>query len=378
MAGAELTQGQAAEAIAAEGLAARPSCAEAWPSTPTAPLAADPDETRAAFAELDWTAVTEAVPEDVTRLADGVEDLDARALDERMRAMQRAMHRIDWQLGRLLRVFLDRRLYRLMWFPSAGRYLTERLGMSARRARALVALERKTWQAPVLREAYEAGTISSLQATIILPVVGERTAAVWIARAGEVTLRRLADEVEWALTVRDGLSDIDPPLPRASLAIPARQMCARPEWEFPDAEIAFTAPTSVVALFRTAVMAFAHPSDSLPGGLEALLQHVKAEWEGQPRHRDPIFARDGWRCAVPVCTARRNLHDHHVVFRSRGGDNGRDNRITLCAWHHLRGIHAGRVRASGEAPDGITWEIGLHPRRRPRFLLDAAGYAAAS
>jgi hypothetical protein len=144
--------------------------------------------------------------------------------------------------------------------------------------------------------------------------------------------------------------------------------------KFPDAEMVFTAPVSVVALFRTAVLAFAHPSDSLPGGLEALLQHVKAEWEGQPRHRDPVFARDGWRCAMPVCTARRNLHDHHVVLRSRGGDNGRDNRITLCAWHHLRGIHAGRVRASGEAPDGITWEIGVHAGRRPLFRLDATGY----
>jgi hypothetical protein len=318
--------------------------------------------------------VAEAVPDDVAHLADGVEDLDARALDDRMRAVLRAMHRIDWQLGRLLRVFLDRRLYRLMWFPSAGRYLTERLGMSARRARALVALERKTWQAPALREAYEAGTVSSLQAMIMMPVVGERTAAAWIARAGQVALRRLNDEVEWALTVRDGMTDIAPPPARASLAIPGRQMCTRPEWEFPDAEIVFTAPVSVIALFRTAVLAFAHPRDSLPGGLEALLHHVKAEWEGQPRHRDPVFARDGWRCAVPVCMVRRNLHDHHVVFRSRGGDNGRDNRITLCAWHHLRGIHAGRVRASGEAPDGITWEIGVHAGRQPLLRLDATGY----
>jgi len=104
---------------------------------------------------------------------------------------------------------------------------------------------------------------------------------------------------------------------------------------------------------------------------------VKAEWEGQPRHRDPIFARDGWRCAVPVCTARRELQDHHLVFRSRGGDNGRENRITVCAWHHLHGIHGGRVRAWGEAPAGITWEIGVGAGRRPLLRLDADGYAAA-
>ena len=45
---------------------------------------------------------------------------------------------------------------------------------------------------------------------------------------------------------------------------------------------------------------------------------------------------------MPACSARRNLHDHHLLFRSRGGGNARDNRITVCAWHHLRGIHQGR------------------------------------
>ena len=161
------------------------------------------------------------------------------------------------------------------------------------------------------------------------------------------------------LAARDGLVPIAPPPMGATLALDERQLCARPEWEFPDAEVAFSAPVAVVALLRTAILAFAHPRDSLIGGLESLLLHVKAEWEGQPRHRDPIFARDGWRCAVPVCTARQQLHDHHLVFRSRGGGNERENRITLCAWHHLRGVHAGRVRAEGEAPDAITWEIGV-------------------
>jgi hypothetical protein len=378
MAGSELTQGQAAEAIAAEGLAARPPCGETWPEgwrTTTAPL--DPTETRDVFADLDWMAVVEAIPEDVAGLADGVEDLDAAALDERMGAAVRALHRVDWQMGRLLRVFLDRRLYRLIRFPSAARYLTERLGISARKARALVALERKTWEAPALGEAYRDGALSALQALTVLPVIAERTAAQWVTRAQEVTLRRLSDEVEWALTLRDGLTPIAPPPPRASLAIAERQMCARPEWEWPDAELVFTAPVSVVALFRSAILAFAHPADSFPDGLEKLLLHVKAEWEAQPRHRDPVFARDGWRCAVPVCTARRELHDHHLVFRSHGGGNDRDNRITLCAWHHLHGIHAGRIRAWGEAPASVTWEIGVRAGRRPLLRVDGAGYAIA-
>ena len=102
---------------------------------------------------------------------------------------------------------------------------------------------------------------------------------------------------------------------------------------------------------------------------------MRSEWQAQPRHRDPVFARDGWRCAVPVCTARRELHDHHVVFRWRGGGNERENRITLCAWHHLRGVHAGRVRAEGEAPDRITWDIGVRAGQRALLRLVGERYA---
>jgi hypothetical protein len=376
MAGSELTQGQAAEAIAAEGLSARTPCGEAWPAAGApSPAPADPEETRAVFADLDWSAIREALPEDVDALDAAADALDPFALDARMRAVLRAMRRIDWQAGRLLRVFLDRRLYRLMQFPSAARYVTERLGLSARKARALVAVERKTWEADAFGTAYRAGELSWVRALTILPVVAERTAEAWVDRAATVPVRRLADEVEWALTVRDGLVPIAPPPAGASLALDERQLCARPEWEFPDAEVTFSAPVAVVALLRTAILAFAHPHDSLVGGLESLLLHVQAEWEGQPRHRDPIFARDGWRCAVPVCTARRDLHDHHLVFRSRGGGNERENRVTLCAWHHLRGVHAGRVRAEGEAPDGITWEIGVRTGRRPLLRLVGERYA---
>ena len=102
-----------------------------------------------------------------------------------------------------------------------------------------------------------------------------------------------------------------------------------------------------------------------------------AEWQAQPRHRDPIFGRDGWRCAVPACSSRRNLHDHHLLFRSRGGDNAHDNRITVCAWHHLRGIHGGRVRAWGMAPDAITWQLGVRPGGPPLLTLLGDRYVEA-
>ena len=222
--------------------------------------------------------------------------------------------------------------------------------------------------------AYPDGKLSAVRALTLLPVVTEDTAAVWVSRAQEVTVRRLNDEVEWVLAGRDGLAPVLPPPSGAALS--EWQTCARPEWELADSQITFTAPASVVALFRTAVLAFTDRPDWYWIGCERLLRHVQDEWRAQPRHRDPVFERDGWRCAVPACSSRRNLHDHHVLFRSRGGDNARDNRVTVCAGHHLHGIHAGRIRAWGAAPDRITWELGVRPGRPPLLRLEGDRYVA--
>ncbi len=75
---------------------------------------------------------------------------------------------------------------------------------------------------------------------------------------------------------------------------------------------------------------------------------------GRARHATtiPFLRAMAWRCTVPVCSSRRNLHDHHLRFRSRGGDNARDNRTTVCAAHHLHGIHDGTIHASCTAPHG--------------------------
>jgi hypothetical protein len=31
-----------------------------------------------------------------------------------------------------------------------------------------------------------------------------------------------------------------------------------------------------------------------------------------------VIDRDRWRCTAPACSSRRNLHCHHVEFRSAG------------------------------------------------------------
>jgi hypothetical protein len=94
-------------------------------------------------------------------------------------------------------------------------------------------------------------------------------------------------------------------------------------------------------------------------GLEALLDHAIATWIAlaQPGHE--VFERDGWRCTVPACSARRNLQRHHIVYGSHAGPDGAWNLTTLCAWHHLRGEHehGNGLRAPGRAPDALVFEL---------------------
>jgi len=112
-----------------------------------------------------------------------------------------------------------------------------------------------------------------------------------------------------------------------------------------------------------------------------MLDHVLVTWGAfdetvAARHR--VFARDGWRCAVPGCTSMQNLHDHHIRFRSAGGNNMLRNRITLCAFHHLRGVHGGLVRCTGQAPDGLRWEMGLRPGVTPRLAYRSGDVRVAA
>ena len=403
VAGEQMPVWRAAEAIAAEGLsspeaasgtgvadadgcsagsnaAARSPAAGLdadggpWATPPheAGEAAVDRDETSPTEVELDWSAVAAAIPEDIAILGRDLDRLDAFELDARLRAVMHARSRIDWQTGRLLRLFLDLRLDRAMGFSSSSRYLRERMGMSVRKGRALVAIERKTWEAPAFGEAYREGRLSWVRALMLLPVVREGAPDAWVERAAAVTVRRLAGEVEWALDVRDtgpSCEPLTPPPPDADLAACAVQTRAPAGWDFLDAAVEFRGPASVVALLRSAIAAFEEPVRPPWRALERLLEHAQGEWERLPHHRDPVFARDGWRCAVPACSSRRNLHDHHIHFRSRGGDNARENRVAVCAWHHLRGIHAGRVRACGAAPGGVQWEIGTRSGGPPLMRL---------
>ena len=316
---------------------------------------------------------------------------DPFALDARLVDAMRVIRTSEPRVGHLLQIVVSHRLYRVLGFRSVEAYVRERLGISVRKAWALLKLEKATRGKGAFGRAYFEGDLSWARALALLAVVDHENADAWVTRAQTVTVRRLGDEVNAVLQARDILGTdvrLDPPpldAPLTSLAAfakydsAARRACdarsvqigAHPEpvaaaervaaaaervaaeldrdrraaSELCDVEVRFTGPASVVALFRDVLDAFQRPSAPRWTALEALLLHVIDSWEGAPRHRDPIFARDGWRCVVPACSSRRNLHDHHLQFRSRGGTNARWNRSSVCVAHHLHGLHTGAVRA---------------------------------
>ncbi len=137
----------------------------------------------------------------------------------------------------------------------------------------------------------------------------------------------------------------------------------------------FIGPADVVQLFRALLCTVRRRMERDEGrlptageALGAMLDHVLASWDaldGKVAARHRVFARDGWRCAAPGCTSMQNLHSHHIRFRSARGPDAPENRITLCAFHHLRGVHAGLLRCVGRAPDGLRWEMGIRPGVTP-------------
>ncbi|MDQ7824283.1 MAG: hypothetical protein RDV48_15890 [Candidatus Eremiobacteraeota bacterium] len=106
----------------------------------------------------------------------------------------------------------------------------------------------------------------------------------------------------------------------------------------------------------------AKSGQEFPLFIEALLDSFLETWD-LPEKRDihsRTLARDNYQCQAPGCRCRRNLHSHHIIFRSHGGSDKLHNRIALCFAHHLRCLHEGHLKIRGTAPHHLTF---IFPRR---------------
>ncbi len=295
-----------------------------------------------AFAPLRWPLrPAPAEPDPLDRLAAWAESASPHALDAALRRRLRRLQRVDHDLGQILRQVLDRRLYRELGFSSFERYAEERADVSPRTARRWVRLARAGPAGGALATALRAGEITTLQASVLAdtscPGEPQPSVAAAVSYARGVTLRRLEDD-----------RAADPSAPGA---------------------IHFCAPPEAANVFRLALAAVAldHGAAGPGEALRWMIEHAISEWTAQGDSFDDYadFSRDGFRCTAPGCTARRNLHSHHIVFRSHAGTDEPRNRTTLCAFHHLRGIHAGTVSCRGHAPDDLVFELGVRTSGPP-------------
>jgi hypothetical protein len=63
-------------------------------------------------------------------------------------------------------------------------------------------------------------------------------------------------------------------------------------------------------------------------------------------------------------------HEHHIVYASRSGSDDPSNLTSLCAAHHLHGVHYGYIKVTGQAPDRLRWELGVRPGREPLIVVE--------
>jgi hypothetical protein len=338
------------EATAAEAIAALPDVAAELPEAA--------DSLRVANACIAQRPVSTASAPS--------EPADPFELDARLRQVVAREQRLDAELAPLLRRF-----------PQVG----EQAGMSPRKVRALVRLDRAGDRCPALREAFRDGRLSWVQAHALVGLLSLPETApfrdAWVAWAERVTVRRLYDDVDAALEV---CARGEPPAPPDDLSWQTRAQPSRTDEAPPiveeTARFFFSAPAEVARLLRAVVCSVRRRLECTEGAAWGwLFDHAFESWgakDPRVRREHRVFARDNWRCTVPGCSSYRNLHDHHVRFRSVGGDDDLANRTTLCAYHHLRGVHAGRVRVVGAAPGELHFELGLRGGR-PSLLRYGSG-----
>ena len=211
--------------------------------------------------------------------------------------------------------------------------------MSERTVAQRAALERRLYELPPLREAMRERRISYEQARLIARHANQATVQEWIERAEQLTCIELRRELQ-------GKEEA--------------QMCARREYRV-------WLPRSVAALLALTIQAVRKAEGRWlsPGeGYAKACAHFVEVWK-------PVLAGPS---TVPVCS-RAADHAHHIEYRSAGGSNEMRNQTSLCATHHLRGVHMGRIRVQHVPPDRLRWELGVWEGGAARrvFLREAPG-----
>ena len=191
VAGQRLSAADALEAVAAEvfsAIAIDPAFVAEPEPPPTRAFGEDGEDGDPRRARRCPARAARELPRAVSALAEGLDEADAFEVDRRLRRAVRLEQTLDAAIAPLLRVVTSAEYEwsTECWQPLA-RYAPESLGMSARKARALLRLERACEVCPELRGAYRRGRLSWVKAQCLLPLLlldidGEYR-SIWVAWA---------------------------------------------------------------------------------------------------------------------------------------------------------------------------------------------------
>ena len=280
---------------------------------------------------------------------------DPWLLDQELRRFSGMRNQWDGTFGHLALLFRSLDGWRFLGFASFEHYCCERLGMAERTVQQRVSLERKLYDLPLLRQAMHEGRVSYEKARLIARHASDTNVDSLIDRAGQVTCIELRRELEAKEEV---------------------QMCAQ-------GKLDLVAPRRILALLSLAFRAARKDAGRwLPPGecLRRIAAHFVEVWKPilaeQNTLQKQVLARDRGFCQVPGCS-RAAEHAHHIDYRSAGGADEEGNLISLCAVHHLRGVHMGYIRVSGKAPHGLRWQLGVRLGKAPLLEVVTAPSATS-
>jgi hypothetical protein len=356
---------------------------------------------------LDAELCRVALGEGILRLAmaEGLEALARRGgyhelgfvMDAQLRSVAADLARRDLVLGDLAERFWRADGWRRLGFATESQYVRERLGMSLSAVKAKRALARRGRELPRLQDAVIAQKLGYEAARLVASVASRETVASWVDRALERTVKHLREEVDAAqmlgrvgvdttmappaMKTMDAIADLERRIVmgEALQSGESQMFAAADEGRSDD----FGCRGRIVLKFRVG-----EETRRYYRWLERMyLRHGPREgsffryiclsfigvWRQRgserPAYAD-IYERDLFQCSSPVCS-RRDVNPHHLVFRSRGGDDSPDNVASLCVWCHLEGVHRGMLAVDPPA-SAMRWRLGrgghtvVQGRRRVR------------
>jgi len=330
------------------------------------------------------------------RLPEFCPDQTASAADSRLRESLRIAERAEHCALLWFAEILRRKLYSELGYGTMRAYALEELGFSSAKAGDFMRLASRLDELPALKAEIESGRVGYTVAREIMPVVDASNEKKWVGLAVGASRRKVRQAVKQAkqeaAREKSGQGELVPrekPVPVAQPRVRVEFSLTASQYAVYEAQLAKLGSRGdkaelllemVGALWATDEKVAPREATSEPhyqvhvhqcpdcakatvatprGEVElstaeaetALCDAIVHEPGGRnktaiaPSVRRDVLTRDRHQCRRKGCAHTRYLDLHHIVTRSAGGSNEKENLVTLCgACHRQWHRHGGALR----------------------------------